>query len=70
MLSVIGLIFGWLCVEAGVGLDDPCGSLSTWDILIIIFLNLMFFHYDEVDDKIHPTYLRCVQFREVCSYYI
>jgi len=24
--------FGWCCVESGVGLDDPCGSPSTWDI--------------------------------------
>lgn len=22
-----------LCVEPGVGLYDPCGSISTWDIL-------------------------------------
>ena len=27
------LIFGWSCVEPGVGLSDPCGSLPTWDIL-------------------------------------
>jgi len=24
-----GLIFGWSCVEPGVGLSDPCGSLPT-----------------------------------------
>ena len=28
-----GRIFGWFCVESGVGLDDPNGSLPTWDIL-------------------------------------
>ena len=24
---------GWSCVEPGVGLDDPCGSLPTQNIL-------------------------------------
>ena len=28
-----GLNFVWFCVEPGVGFDDPCGSLPTWDIL-------------------------------------
>lgn len=28
-----GLNFGWFCVDAGVGLVDPCGYLPTWDIL-------------------------------------
>ena len=28
-----GLIFGWSCVELGIGLNDPCGSLPTQDIL-------------------------------------
>lgn len=28
-----GLNFGWFCVDQGVGLDDPCGCLPTWDIL-------------------------------------
>ena len=28
-----GLIFGWSCVEPGVGLSDPCGSFTTQDIL-------------------------------------
>lgn len=28
-----GLIFGWSSVEPGVVLDDPCGSLSTQDVL-------------------------------------
>jgi len=27
------LIFGWPCVEPRVGLNDPCGSLPTWDTL-------------------------------------
>jgi len=27
------LNFGWSYVEPGVGLDDPCESLPTWDIL-------------------------------------
>ena len=27
------LNFGWSCVEPGAGLDDPCESLSTQDIL-------------------------------------
>ena len=31
LLSDIG--FGWFCVEPGVGLGDPCGSLTTWDVL-------------------------------------
>lgn len=25
--------FRWSCAEAGVGLDDPSGSVPTWDIL-------------------------------------
>lgn len=28
-----GLIFGWSCVETGVGLYNPCGALSAQDIL-------------------------------------
>ena len=28
-----GLIFGWCCMEQGVGLYDPYGSLPTRDIL-------------------------------------
>lgn len=28
-----GLIFGWSCMEPGVGLDDPLRSLPIWDIL-------------------------------------
>jgi len=28
-----GLDAGWCHVEAGVGLNDPCGSLPTWDVL-------------------------------------
>jgi len=27
-----GVIFGWSCVELGVGFDDPCGSIPTQDI--------------------------------------
>lgn len=29
----VGLNFECSCVEQGVGVIDPCGSLSTWDIL-------------------------------------
>lgn len=28
-----GLDFGWCCVEPGVGLDGPCGSLPTANTL-------------------------------------
>ena len=28
-----GVIFGWFCVEPGVGLNDPYESLPTQDIL-------------------------------------
>ena len=31
--QTLGLNFGWSCVRPGVGRDDPCRSLSTWDIL-------------------------------------
>ena len=31
--SDIGFDLGWCCVEPGVGLHDPCGSLPTWGIL-------------------------------------
>jgi len=31
LLSDSGL--GWYCAEPGVGLNDPCGSFPTWDIL-------------------------------------
>jgi len=27
------VFFGWSCVEPGGGLDDPYGSLQTWDVL-------------------------------------
>ena len=26
-------MFGWFCVEPGVGISDRCGSLPTWDFL-------------------------------------
>lgn len=26
-------IFGWCCVEMQVGLNDPCGTLLTQDVL-------------------------------------
>jgi len=29
----LSLLFGCSCVELGVGLNDPCGSLPTQDIL-------------------------------------
>jgi len=32
-LSDTGCEFRWYFVEPGVGPDDPCGSLPTWDIL-------------------------------------
>lgn len=38
------LIFGWSCVERGVGLDDPYGSLSTWDISMIVKVRLSLCH--------------------------
>jgi len=28
-----GLDFGWCCVESGIGLSDPCGSIPSWDSL-------------------------------------
>ena len=31
--QIQGLSLGWSCVEPGVGLGDPRGSLPTWDIL-------------------------------------
>ena len=33
LAQALGLIFGWSYVEPGVGCDDPCGSLPTWNIL-------------------------------------
>lgn len=32
-----GLIFEWSYVESGVGLDNVCGSLPTWDSLWFYF---------------------------------
>jgi len=32
ILRHVSLIFGCSCAESGVGLDDPYGSLPTWDI--------------------------------------
>ena len=29
---IYGLIFGWFLLESGVGLDDPHGSLPTWEL--------------------------------------
>lgn len=31
--DVDGLIFGWCCLDSGVGLVDPHGSLPIWGIL-------------------------------------
>jgi len=31
--QTLGLNFVWSCVEPGVGLGDPCGSLPTQGIL-------------------------------------
>ena len=31
--QTLGLNVGWCCVEPGVGLSDPYGSLPTWGIL-------------------------------------
>lgn len=31
--QTFGLMFGWCCVEPGVGLHDPCGSVPAWDVL-------------------------------------
>ena len=31
--QTLGLDLGWCCVDPGVGLSDPCGSLPTQNIL-------------------------------------
>lgn len=41
VLSNTGFEFGWSCVEPRVGLNDPCGSLPTQDILQNTVLQLL-----------------------------
>lgn len=38
-LQTYGLTFGWCCVEPRAGLDDPYGSLPTWNILWFCMLH-------------------------------
>jgi len=42
--QISGLTFRLSCVESGVGLDDPCGSLPTQDILCFYEIILHLFN--------------------------
>mgnify|MGYP001859384664 FL=1 len=47
-----GLNFGWSCVEPGVGLDDPCGSIPTWFYYFSgSYVLLIIFPYSNLEDN-------------------
>lgn len=42
--------FGWSCVEPGVGVHDPRGSLTTWDSLLLTI---------QISEKMDKSY-KCI----------